>query len=107
MGKIKKNKKAITPESITQHIEEEYKRSLEFRKAYDREVLNLKIAYRVMQLRKERQLTQGQLARMIGTKQQTISRIEDSKNFRISIRTLVKIASALKAKLSIDLVPKE
>jgi len=107
MSTNKKIKRAIVPESITQHIEEEYRRSPEFRKSYDREVLNLKIAYRVSQLRKLRRLTQGQLAKKIGTTQQTISRIEDSENTQINIRTLIKIARALRARLNIDLVPSD
>lgn len=100
-----KRKKVIIPESVSQHIEKEYKKSPEFRKAYDEEILMLKISYKISQLRKQRHITQLALARMIGTTQQTVSRLEDSKNTQVTLHTLVRLAKALHARLSIDLVP--
>jgi DNA-binding Xre family transcriptional regulator len=97
----------IIPESVGQHIEEQYKKSAAFRKAYNEEVMLLKIAYKIAQLRKQRHLTQGELARMIGTTQQNISRLEDSENTKVSLHTLARLAVALKARLSVDLVPQE
>ena len=105
MRKSEKKKKVIIPESVSQHIEELYKKSPEFRKAYDEEVMMLKIAYKIAQLRKERHITQFELARRIGTTQQTVSRLEDSTNTRITVSTLTRLASALHAKLNIDLIP--
>jgi DNA-binding Xre family transcriptional regulator len=100
-------KKVIVPETIGQHIEEEYKKSPTFRRAYDEEVLLLKIAYKIAQLRKQRHITQRELARRMGTTQQTVSRLEDSKNTRVSVHTLTRLARALNAKISIDIVPQE
>jgi len=100
-----KRKKAIIPESISKHIEEEYKKDKEFRKAYDEEVLKLKIAYRIIQLRKERHLTQEELAEKVGTTQQNISRLEDFKNTQVTLHTLTKLAVALNARLTVDLIP--
>ena len=105
MRKTYQKNKIVTPESVSQHIEDQYKKSLGFRKAYDEEVLMLKIAYKIAQLRKERHVTQRGLAKMIGTTQQTISRLEDSENTQVTLHTLTKLARALKARLSIDLVP--
>ncbi|MBL7068284.1 MAG: helix-turn-helix transcriptional regulator [Candidatus Omnitrophica bacterium] len=107
MRKKERKRKTIVPESISQHVEEEYKRSPEFRKAYDEEVLKLKIAYKIIQLRKLRHLSQGELARKIGTTQQNISRLEDSANAQITIHTLTRLAKALRARLMVDLVPQE
>lgn len=98
-------KKRITPESVSKHIEEEYRASRDFRKAYDEEVLFLKIAYKIAQLRKQRHISQGDLAKMIGTTQQTISRLEDSGNTQVTLHTLARVASALKARLSVELIP--
>ena len=107
MKKTNRKSKAIIPESVGQHIEEQYKKSREFRKAYDEEVLMLKIAYKIAQLRKQRHVTQGELAKMVGTTQQTISRLEDSDNTKLTLHTLARVAVALKARLNIDLVPQE
>jgi DNA-binding Xre family transcriptional regulator len=103
----KMKKKVIVPETIGQHIEEEYKKSPAFRRSYDEEVLLLKIAYKIAQLRKQRHITQGELARRMGTTQQTVSRLEDSKNTRVSVHTLTRLARALNAKINIDIVPQE
>ncbi len=100
-------KKVIIPETISQHIEEEYKKSPAFRRSYDEEVLLLKIAYKIAQLRKQRHITQGELAKRMGTTQQTVSRLEDSKNTRVSVHTLTRLARALNARISIDIVPQE
>ena len=106
MGKTRK-KKIIAPESIGQHIEAEYKKSLEFRKVYDEEVLKLKIAHKISRLRKLRHLSQNELAERVGTTQQNISRLEDSSNSQINLHTLTRLAMALKAKLKIDFVPQK
>jgi DNA-binding Xre family transcriptional regulator len=98
---------AIKPESVSEHIEEEYKKSKGFRKGYDEEILMLNIAYKIAQLRKTRHITQGELAKKIGTTQQTISRLEDSKNTQVTLQTLARVALALKAKLMIELTPQE
>ena len=89
MKKNEEKKKVIIPESVSQHIEELYKKSPEFRKAYDEEVMMLNIAHKVAQLRKERHITQTELAKRIGTTQQTVSRLEDSTNTKITVNTLV------------------
>ena len=100
-------KKVIVPETIGQHIEEGYKKSPAFRRSYDEEVLLLKIAYKIAQLRKQRHITQGELAKRMGTTQQTVSRLLDSKNTRVSVHTLTRLARALNARISIDIVPQE
>jgi len=100
-------KKAIVPKSIGQYAEEEFRKSAEFRKAYSQETANLQIGYKIAQLRKMRHLSQSQLAKRIRSSQQTISRLEELKNISVNIRTLIKVASALRAKLDIDFIPRE
>lgn len=102
-----KRGRVIYPKSIGQYAEEEFKKSADFRKAYSQETANLQIGYKIAQLRKMRHLSQAQLARRIHSTQQTISRLEELKNISVNIRTLIKVASALKAKLDIDFIPRE
>jgi len=99
--------KIIVAKSFDQHLEEEFKRSPEFKKAYEEELARLQIGWKIAQLRQMRHLSQAQLAKMVKTSQQTISRLEDLKDARINLNTLAKLASALKARLSIDLIPAE
>ena len=98
-----RKKKTIVPETVSRHIEEEFKRDREFRAAYIDEITTLEIGRKIKMLRIKRRLTQLQLAKIMNTTQQTISRLEDSENIQINITTLAKVAMALKAKLQVDL----
>ena len=102
-----RKKKIIIPETVTQHIEQEFKASKEFKKAYTEHIAKLSIAYKIMQLRKLRRLSQTQLAKKMGTTQQTISRLENPQNYEVTLATLSKAALALDARLNIDLTPKK
>jgi len=98
-------KKPITPKTLDQHIEEQCAKSPEFKRAFEEETARLELGYKIYRLRKMRKLSQKQLARKIHTSQQMISRIEGMGNICISLRTLAKVAAALKARLSVDLIP--
>lgn len=104
--KMKKiSKDAIIPKIVIQHIEEEFRKSPEFRKAYSKEILRLQIGYKITQLRKMRHMSQGQLAKRLHTTQQTISRLESPKNGSFSVNTLIRIADVLKARVIVDFIP--
>jgi transcriptional regulator with XRE-family HTH domain len=74
-------RKIIVPKTVSQHIEEEF--------------------------RKNPDLSQVELAKKVNSTQQTISRLEDLRNARINIKTLARLAVALRARLSIDFIPRE
>lgn len=105
--KRQRKTKIIVPKTVSQHIEEEFRKSPEFRRAYDEEMARLQIGYKIARLRQMRHLSQAELAKKVNTTQQTISRLEDLRNARVNIRTLAKIAGALRARLSIDFIPRE
>ena len=100
-------RKIMTPKTVSRHIEEEFKKSPEFRKAYDEETARLQIGYKIAQLRQMRHLSQAELAKKVNTTQQTISRLEALQNAGINIKTLARIAAALNSRLSIDFIPSE
>jgi transcriptional regulator with XRE-family HTH domain len=56
-------------------------------------------------LRKKARLTQTQLAKLVGTKQSNISRIESADYTGYTWTTLEKVAKTLKAKLEIKIIP--
>ena len=73
----------------------------EFKKHYNESGKQLEIAYQILKLRKQRKISQAQLAKKIGTKQSNIARIEaGQQNF--SIDTLEKIAEALNCELKVN-----
>jgi transcriptional regulator with XRE-family HTH domain len=66
----------------------------------------LEPAYQVARLRMKRGLTQKELARLVGTRQSSISRLESGKS-QPSVSFLRRIANALKARLVVEFVPQE
>jgi DNA-binding XRE family transcriptional regulator len=67
----------------------------------------LDIAGQIYELRTEAGLTQKQLAKMIGTTQSVISRLEDADYDGHSINILERIARALNCKIEVRLVPEK
>ena len=74
----------------------------EVRKEYEALEPEFKLIRDVLLLRSELNLSQTQLAELVGTKQPAISRLE-SGDGNITINTLCKIADALNADLDISL----
>ena len=63
------------------------------------------IAFQIYDLRKKAGLTQSQLAKLVGTKQSNIARIESADYIGYTFKTLDKVTKALKARLEIRIVP--
>ncbi len=97
--------KIIVAKTFDQHLKEEFKKDPEFKRGYEEELTKLQVGFKIAQLRQMRHLSQSELAKKVKTTQQTISRLEDLNNTRININTLMRLAVALKARLSIDLIP--
>ncbi len=74
----------------------------EVRKEYDALELQFKLIRDILLRRNELNLSQMQLAKLVGTKQPGISRLERGDG-NITIATLCKVASALNADLDISL----
>jgi len=75
----------------------------EFAKTYHEEREKLNIAMKIAELRVKRGLSQQELAKKLQTTQSVVSRLESSGYENYSIKTLRKVASALRAELVVDL----
>lgn len=73
----------------------------DYRDAYAEDFLNTSIATQIKVLREQRDLTQEELAELIGTKQAGISRLENVNYSAWKTETLRKIARALGVRLRI------
>ena len=82
-------------------------RDKEFRDQFFRTERELDIPAQLKNLRKLRKRTQEELAEAVGTKQSAICRIERSQEANWELETLVKIAEALDARLSVVIEPYE
>ncbi len=74
-------------------------------KAVERLLLEMKLEQQIVALREKRGLTQRQLARLLGTSQPYIAKLESGRVRNIGVGTLVKCARALGASVSISIVP--
>lgn len=72
----------------------------EFKKYYDQYGIEFEIAYNLLQIRKQKKMSQKTLAKKVGTTQSNIARIEAA-NQNLSLRTLFKITHALGKKIEI------
>lgn len=77
-------------------------RNKQFRKEYERLAPEFELARMLITKRIEKGLTQGELARKIGTKQSAISRLE-SGGYNPSFALIKKVAEALNADFKISI----
>jgi len=77
----------------------------EYRHAYADAAVEQGIAWQIRINREKRGWTQGQLAKAIGTKQSSISRIEDPEYGSHSLQQLMKVAHAFDCALIVKLAP--
>lgn len=77
-----------------------------FKKAFQEpdEDVFIHIAHSILTLRKAAGITQGELARRIGTSQQAIARIESLDYKGHTLSTLSKLADAFKKRVSVQFV---
>lgn len=97
---MKKNEKE--PRRLfSERLHEDLKNS-KFRKAYEEEELPVRLAIEIAKLREKKGITQVNLAKKLGTKQQVISRIEKLKQTNLTLGMLQRIAKALDARLLVQ-----
>ena len=74
----------------------------EIRDKYEQELKVELLSEQIKQLRKERNLTQEQLGKLVGVQRAQISKLENNTG-NVTILTLMKIFSALKAKVRFEI----
>jgi len=76
----------------------------EFKAHYLEERQALKLAMKIAKLREKKGLSQQQMAKLMGTSQQAVSRIESGEYEGFTLKTLEKIAEATGTKVKIEFV---
>ena len=87
-------------ENINQVIETKREADADFKKAWDDSREEYRLIGEMISLRKQKNMTQGELAELVGSRQQVISRIEKKENSP-SLRSFCNILSALGYELRI------
>ena len=92
----------MTDVTLNKYIENRIEKRPEFAEHYQREQAINEIACMVVKARKDKRLTQAELAKKIGTTQSVVSMTESGKSsFVPSLDTLLKIAHALQMSLKL------
>jgi len=99
MNKNKKIQKAV---DFQEYLNEQLK-DRKFRKYYNEYGKQLEIAYQILQLRKQKKMSQAELAKKIGTKQSNIARMETGQQ-NFTTDTLQKIAEVFNRNVKIEFV---
>ena len=76
----------------------------EFKTHYQEERQALKLAIKIAKLRDQKGLSQQELAKLMGTSHQAISRIESGEYEGFTLKTLEKIAEATGMRIKIEFV---
>ncbi|MBI4849934.1 MAG: helix-turn-helix transcriptional regulator [Nitrospirae bacterium] len=76
----------------------------QFRTHYRDERQALKLAMKITELREKKGLSQQELAKLMGTSQQAISRIESGEYEGFTLKTLEKLAEATGTQLKIEFI---
>jgi DNA-binding XRE family transcriptional regulator len=76
----------------------------EFKTHYQEERQALRLAMKIAKLREKKGLSQQQMAKLMGTSQQAVSRIESGEYEGFTLKTLEKIAEATGTKVKIEFV---
>jgi len=74
-------------------------------KYIEQEKERIEIAQKIYELRTKANLTQKQLAKLIGTRQSVISRLESAEYTGHTLKILNKIAEAVHCHVKIDFIP--
>ncbi|MBI3283087.1 helix-turn-helix transcriptional regulator [Candidatus Curtissbacteria bacterium] len=93
-------------DDLDRYLEKAIKRDPSLKERLEKADRAWDIAFQVYDLRKKAGLTQAQLAKLVGTKQSNIARLESADYTAYTFKTLEKITKALKARLEIRIVPK-
>jgi transcriptional regulator with XRE-family HTH domain len=95
------NPKQNVPSLLRQRLTEEF-RDEEYRYAYAASFLNTKLASQIKTLRQQREMTQAQVAEVMGIKQPGYARFEDVNHSVWKTDTLWDIARALDVRVNIS-----
>ena len=99
MSKTKKTKKAV---DFQVYLAKRL-RNPKLKKHYDEYGKQLEIAYQILNLRKQKRMSQAELAKKIGTKQSNVARMETGEQ-NFTTDTLQKIAEVFNRDLKVEFV---
>lgn len=92
--------------SLDDYLKQQLQEDPEFAKEYQRLELPSMLARQVIKMRVDKGITQAELAKLVGTQQSSISRLESMTSLP-SLSFLQRIAEVLDARVEIRLTPNQ
>lgn len=90
---------------VMKWIDDELKADLRLARAVEDLIAEMKLEQQIVGLREKRGLTQRQFAKLLGTSQPYVAKLESGRVKNLGVKTLVKCAQALGASVSIRMDP--
>jgi ribosome-binding protein aMBF1 (putative translation factor) len=97
-------KASTRPRDGVDLLESMIRNDRELRELADQAILNAMVAQLMYEARNQAGLTQGKLAKLVGTRQSVVSRMEDANSQGHSLTTLRRIAEVLGKRLDVRFV---
>ena len=94
-------KSSVRTSELERWMKEQYRKSSHLKTRVDELVEEMSIEQDLIALRQERRLSQRALADLVGVTQPVIARIESGKIRNLELKTVVRIAAALGARVRI------
>ena len=96
---------AVKKTGFMKWIDDELEADSRLARAVEDLVAEMKLEQQIVGLREKRGLTQRQLAKLLGTSQPYVAKLESGRVKNLGVKTLVKCAQALGASVSIRMAP--
>ncbi len=93
--------RAQQPKTVQEWIDSELRSDAELRREVEETLNQMRIEQDLATLRERRQMSQSQLARLLGVSQPAIAKLESGKAKNLELRTLVRYATVLGARVRV------
>lgn len=98
---------AQQPKTIQEWMKNELERDAELRREVEEALNRMRIEQDLAMLRERRNLSQHQLANLLGVSQPAVAKLEAGKTKNLELRTIVRYVTALGAKVRVLIVDDE
>ena len=89
------------PKTVQEWIDSELRNDAELRREVEETLNQMRIEQDLATLRERRQMSQSQLAKLLGVSQPAIAKLESGKAKNLELRTLVRYATVLGARVRV------
>jgi predicted XRE-type DNA-binding protein len=105
--KVEEATMATTKSHVMQWIDEQLADDAALCQQVEERLNELRLEQQLTALREARGLSQTQVAKMVGVSQPAIAKLESGKVRNLQVKTLMRVATALGARVTIEITPQD